>query len=134
MAEEEKNSNQQDATGQSAEDNFMNSINMAFNLGVSANQATGQSKSVVEIAEDLGKQIYQNFVQAYGGEINESFLKANTEYFLQISLMGYIIPSVCAFDNDFKERLFELIYRRAKQNQGKAGGDAEPAGGSRIIT
>ena len=134
MAEEEKNSNQQDATGQSAEDNFMNSINMAFNLGVSANQATGQSKSVVEIAEDLGKQIYQNFAQAYGGEINESFLKANTEYFLQISLMGYIIPSVCAFDNDFKERLFELIYRRAKQNQGKAGGDAEPAGGSRIIT
>lgn len=134
MAEEEKNSNQQDATGQSAEDNFMNSINMAFNLGVSANQATGQSKSVVEIAEDLGKQIYQNFVQAYGGEINESFLKANTEYFLQISLMGYIIPSVCAFDNDFKERLFELIYRRAKQNQGKAGGDTEPAGGSRIIT
>ena len=134
MAEEEKNSNQQDATGQSAEDNFMNSINMAFNLGVSANQATGQSKSVVEIAEDLGKQIYQNFVQAYGGEINETFLKANTEYFLQISLMGYIIPSVCAFDNDFKERLFELIYRRAKQNQGKAGGDAEPAGGSRIIT
>lgn len=43
MAEEEKNSNQQDATGQSAEDNFMNSINMAFNLGVSANQEIGRA-------------------------------------------------------------------------------------------
>ena len=133
MAEEEKNSDEQGVTEQAEADNFMNSINMAFNLGVSANQAAGQTKSVAEIADELGKQIYQNFVQGYGGEVNESFLKANTEYFLQISLMGYIIPSVCAFDNDFKERLFELIYRRAKQNRQKAGGGDEPPGG-RIIT
>ena len=134
MAEEEKNSGERGATEQAAADNFMNSINMAFNLGVSANQATGQTKSVAEIADELGKQIYQNFMQGYGGEVNESFLKANTEYFLQISLMGYIIPSVCAFDNDFKERLFELIYRRAKQNQGKAAGGGDEPPGGRIIT
>ena len=114
-------------------DNFTNSINMAFNLGVAAHQSSGQSKSVVEIATELGNQIYQNFAQAYGGEVNESFLKANTEYFLQVALMGYIIPGVCAFDNDFKERLFDLIYTRAKQNQEKQGG-GDPQGGSRIIT
>ena len=114
-------------------DNFTNSINMAFNLGVAAHQSSGQSKSVVEIATELGNQIYQNFAQAYGGEVNESFLKANTEYFLQIALMGYIIPGVCAFDNDFKERLFALVYARAKQNQEKQGG-GDPQGGSRIIT
>ena len=115
-------------------DNFMNSINMAFNLGVAAHQSSGQSKSVVEIATELGNQIYQNFAQAYGGEINESFLKANTEYFLQIALMGYIIPGVCAFDNDFKERLFDLVYERAKQKQQRQSGGEGPQGGSRIIT
>lgn len=131
---EDENSGDGNATQDAAADNFMNSINMAFNLGVSANQATGQSKSVVEIANDLGEQIYQNFVQSYGGEINESFLKANTEYFLQIALMGYIIPSVCAFDNEFKDRLFALVYERAKQTRQKAAEGAPPAGGSRIIT
>ncbi len=134
MTEEEKNSGGESATEEAAADNFMNSINMAFNLGVSANQAAGQTKSVAEIADELGKQIYQNFVQGYGGEVNESFLKANAEYFLQISLMGYIIPSVCAFDNDFKERLFELIYRRAKQNRSKAAGGGDEPPGGRIIT
>ena len=124
----EEGTKPEEATG----DNFMNSINMAFNLGVSAHQASGQSKSVVEIATELGNQIYQNFAQAYGGEVNESFLKANTEYFLQLALMGYIIPGVCAFDNDFKEKLFDLVYARAKQNQQKQGG-GDPQGGSRII-
>lgn len=131
----EENTKPQEETNQEeAADNFMNSINMAFNLGVAAHQASGQSKSVVEIATELGNQIYQNFAQAYGGEINESFLKANTEYFLQIALMGYIIPGVCAFDNDFKERFFALVYARARQNQQNQSGGGAPEGGSRIIT
>lgn len=134
MSEEDTKPQEETNTEEAVADNFMNSINMAFNLGVSAHQASGQSKSVVEIATELGNQIYQNFAQAYGGEINESFLKANTEYFLQIALMGYIIPGVCAFDNDFKERLFDLIYTRARENQQRQAGGGAPEGGSRIIT
>ncbi|MCY4379336.1 MAG: hypothetical protein OXC39_05880 [Candidatus Dadabacteria bacterium] len=133
MSEENTKPQEGTESEEAVEDNFMNSINMAFNLGVAAHQASGQSKSVAEIATELGNQIYQNFAQAYGGEINESFLKANTEYFLQIALMGYIIPGVCAFDNDFKERFFALVYARAKQNQERQSG-GEPQGGSRIIT
>lgn len=133
MSEEETKPQDGTKPEEATADNFMNSINMAFNLGVAAHQASGQSKSVVEIATELGDQIYQNFAQAYGGEINESFLKANTEYFLQIALMGYIIPGVCAFDNDFKQRLFDLVYARARQNQQRQAG-GEPQGGSRIIT
>ena len=131
----EENSKPQDGTESEEQvaDNFMNSINMAFNLGVAAHQESGQSKSVVEIATELGNQIYQNFAEAYGGEINETFLKANTEYFLQIALMGYIIPGVCAFDNDFKQRLFDLVYARARQNQQRQS-EGGPQGGSRIIT
>ena len=134
MSEEETKPQEETAPEEEIADNFMNSINMAFNLGVSAHQASGQSKSVAEIATELGNQIYQNFAQAYGGEINESFLKANTEYFLQIALMGYIIPGVCAFDNDFKQRLFDLVYTRAKENQQRQSGGGAPEGGSRIIT
>ncbi len=126
----EETTNQQ----QPAEDNFMHSINMAFNLGVAANQSSGQTKSVVEIANELGSQIYENLKQGYGGEIDESFLKANVEYLLQIALMGYIIPGICAFDEGFKQRLFDLIYARAKQSRQKQPGDADPQGGSRIIT
>ena len=133
MSEEDTKPQEGTNSEETVADNFMNSINMAFNLGVAAHQSSGQSKSVVEIATELGNQIYQNFAQAYGDEINESFLKANTEYFLQIALMGYIIPGVCAFDNDFKERLFDLVYARAKQNQQRQGG-GDPQGGSRIIT
>ena len=133
MSEEETKPQEEINSEEAGADNFMNSINMAFNLGVAAHQSSGQSKSVVEIANELGNQIYQNFAQSYGGEINESFLKANTEYFLQVALMGYIIPGVCAFDNDFKQRLFDLVYARARQNQQRQAG-GEPEGGSRIIT
>ena len=133
MSEEDTKPQEETNSEETIADNFMNSINMAFNLGVAAHQSSGQSKSVVEIATELGNQIYQNFAQAYGGEINEAFLKANTEYFLQIALMGYIIPGVCAFDNDFKQRLFDLVYARAKENQQRQA-EGEPQGGSRIIT
>lgn len=133
MSEEDTKPQEGTESEEGVEDNFMNSINMAFNLGVAAHQETGQSKSVVEIATEMGNQIYQNFSQAYGGEINETFLKANTEYFLQIALMGYIIPGVCAFDNDFKQRLFDLVYARARQNQQRQS-EGGPQGGSRIIT
>ena len=133
MSEEDTKPEEGTGSEEQVADNFMNSINMAFNLGVAAHQESGQSKSVVEIATEMGNQIYQNFSQAYGGEINESFLKANTEYFLQIALMGYIIPGVCAFDNDFKQRLFDLVYARARQNQERQS-EGGPQGGSRIIT
>ncbi len=133
MSEEDTKPQEETNSEETVADNFMNSINMAFNLGVAAHQSSGQSKSVVEIATELGNQIYQNFAQAYGGEINESFLKANTEYFLQIALMGYIIPGVCAFDNDFKQRLFDLVYARARENQQKQA-EGGSQGGSRIIT
>ncbi len=117
-----------------AEDNFMHSINMAFNLGVSTHQSSGQTKSVAEIVGELGNQIYENLKRGYGGEIDESFLRANVEYLLQIALMGYIIPGICAFDDGFKQNLFNLIYERAKQSRQRQSGGSVPRGGNRIIT
>lgn len=109
--------------------NLSNSILMAFNLGVQFNQQTQGTKSVTEVTGELGHTIYTNLTQVYGENIQDELLRTNTEYFLQIALMGYIVPSVCAFDEEFKNRLLQLIEMRAQKTQGQ-----QPGGGSKIIT
>lgn len=109
--------------------NLANSILMAFNLGVQFNQQTQGTKSVTEVTGELGHTIYTNMTQVYGEQIQEDLLRTNTEYFLQIALMGYIVPSVCAYDEEFKNRLLQLIEMRAQKTK-----DQQPDGGSRIIT
>jgi hypothetical protein len=115
--------------------NIAGSILSAFNLGVSFNQQTGATKTTVEVTEELGHTIYTNLSQVYGERFQDEFLRANTEYFLQIALLGYIIPSVCAYEEDFKNRLLSLIEQRAvkSQEQQTSGGGSGGGGGS-IIT
>jgi len=109
----------------------MNSVLMAFNLGVSANQQTGGNKSVAEVANELGETIFSNISQIYGNQFPEEYLRANTEFFLRVALLGYIIPSVCAYDEGLKNRLFALI--EAKINQSPQKQD-NPQGGTIITT
>ena len=129
----EKEETKQEQTPPQPDADLMTSVTMAFNLGVSANQSAGHLKSVAEIAPELGQQIYNNLSQAYGGQYKEDFLMANTEYFLQIALLGFIIPSVCAFDEDFKNRLFALIEARAKHDRQQSGSKIETPPDSNII-
>ena len=136
MAEnEDKKPKQESNENPAGTVDLMTSVTMAFNMGVAANQSTGHTRSVAEIAPELGQQIYQNLEQAYGGQYREEFLMANTEYFLQIALLGFIIPTVCAFEPDFKDRLFALIQAKAQQDQEKAGSKIEtpPSGGNIIV-
>jgi len=112
--------------------NIANSILTAFNLGVSYNQQTGGTKGVTEAVEELGTTIYSNLAQAYGNRFQDDFLRANTEYFLQIALLGYIIPSVCAYDEEFKNRLLELVETRAVKTQQQMSSPGNPGGS--IIT
>lgn len=107
------------------------SILMAFNLGVSYNQQAGGLKSITEVVGELGHTIYTNLSQVYGNRFQDDFLRANTEYFLQIALLGYIIPSVCAYEEDFKNRLLTLIEMRARKTQQQYG---QGQGGGPIIT
>ncbi len=100
-------------------DSLSNSILMAFNLGVQFNQQTQGSKSVTEVTGELGHTIYTNLTQVYGENTQDDLLRTNTEYFLQIALMGYIVPSICAFDEEFKNRLLQLIEMRAKKTEGQ---------------
>lgn len=108
---ENKEENQPPETG-----DLMKSVTMAFNMGVAANQSSAHLKSVTEVSAELGQQIYDNLSKAYGDQYEDKFLLANTEYFLQIALLGFIIPSVCDFENDFKDRLFSLIESKANSS------------------
>jgi hypothetical protein len=109
-------------------DTLANSILMAFNMGVQFNQQTQGTKSVTEVTGELGHTIYTNLTQVYGENMQDDLLRANTEYFLQIAMMGYIVPSICAYDEEFKNRLLQLIEMRAKKTEG------QQPGGSSIIT
>lgn len=117
----------QDALG-----NIGSSILMAFNLGVSYNQQSGGMKSITDAVAEIGNTIYTNLSQVYGIRFQDDFLRANTEYFLQIALLGYIIPSVCAYDEEFKNRLLDLIEMRAVRTQQQMSSQSNPGGG--IIT
>lgn len=109
-------------TGQGQQSTTMDSIAMAFNLGVSSRQQKGDTESVVEVSNDLREFIYSNLSRAHGALHPEEALRANTEHLLQIALLGYIIPSVCAYDEEFKNRLFVLIDAKINQAQKQQGG------------
>lgn len=110
-------------------DTLANSILMAFNMGVQFNQQTQGTKSVTEVTGELGHTIYSNLTQVYGEKMQDDLLRANTEYFLQIAMMGYIVPSICAYDEEFKNRLLQLIEMRARKTEGQ-----QPSGSSIITT
>ncbi len=86
----------------------------------------------MEAVGEIGNTIYTNLAQAYGNRFQDDFLRANTEYFLQIALLGYIIPSVCAYDEEFKNRLLDLIEMRALKTQQQMSSQSNPGGS--IIT
>jgi hypothetical protein len=116
--------------GQQQPSTMMGSVLMAFNMGVSANQQSGGTKSVVEVVNELGEAIYANVSRVYGAQYPEEFLRANVEYFLQIALLGYIIPGVCAYDEGLKNRLFALIEAKLSRPQAQPSGET---GGGGIV-
>ena len=124
------------------------SIGMAFNLGVSFNQQAQGAKSIAQALAEMGEHIFTSLNKAHGGNFRQEYIIANTEYLLQIALLGYIIPSICDYEDNFKERLLALIEARARKQGapgpgdktgggpgGKTGGKpGGGGGGGRIIT
>ncbi len=114
---------------------MMDSVQMAFNMGVKKMQDEGTIKNVLEAGDELFAEIYKNIQDAYGTAIDESFLKANAEFFLNVALMGYIFPAICAYDDDFKIKMFDLIEKKLEQSQKnrQAGGQGGKPGGNIIV-
>ena len=90
------------------------SIAMAFNLGVWVKQQKGHTGNVSEAAKELRDMIYWNMSQQYSDAYPSDLLNANVEYFLEIALLGYILPGVCLPDEELKNRLLALIEARAR--------------------
>jgi hypothetical protein len=90
------------------------SIAMAFNLGVWMKQQKGDTGNVSEAAKELRDMIYWNMSKQYGDAYPTDLLNYNIEYFLEIALLGYILPGVCLPDEELKNRLLALIEARAK--------------------
>ena len=133
MSEEDQNQGQNPEAGAEAGmGNVENSILMAFNLGVNFNQQIQGQKSLPEVVGELGNTIYTNLTNAYGNQLDEGFIQANTEYFLQVAMLGYIVPGVCAYDEGFKDTMLSLIAIRAKQQAEQM--KEQAPGGSSIIT
>src|SRR6266852_785074 len=84
------------------------SIVMAFNLGVWMKQQKGHDGNVSEAAKELRDMIYWNMSQQYGG-YPDDLIHSNVEYFLEIALLGYILPGVSLADEELKSRLISLI-------------------------
>ncbi|HXG31498.1 MAG TPA: hypothetical protein VNK81_07615 [Thermodesulfobacteriota bacterium] len=89
------------------------SIAMAFNLGVWMKQQKGETGSVSEVVKELRDMIYWNMSKHYGDAYPSDMLNANVEYFLEIALLGYILPGVCLPDEGLKNRLLTLIEAKA---------------------
>ena len=120
--------------GQEQSSAMMSSVLMAFNMGVSANQQSGGTKSVVEVVGELGEAIYTNISRVYGTQYPDEFIRANVEFFLQIALLGYIIPGVCAYDEGLKSRLFALIEAKLSRTQQTRPPGETGTGGGGIVT
>ncbi len=105
---------------------------MAFNLGVSANQQSKGTKSIAQALAEMGEHIFTSLSKAHGDKFQQEYIIANTEYLLQIALLGYIVPSICDYEENFKERLLALIESRARK-QAPTDGQAKKGGGT-IVT
>ncbi len=107
---------------------------MAFNLGVSANQQAKGTKSIAQVLAEMGEHIFTSISKAYGDKVDQQQIIANTEYLLQIALLGYIVPSICDYEENFKERLLALIESRAKKQSPENGKGGGGKSGGKIIT
>jgi len=105
---------QDQSPGQTHQEDMLGTVTMAFNLGVAARQH-GENRSVVEVVSELRDTIYTSLSSSHGSRLHEDYINANVEYLLQISLLGFIIPSLCAYDEEFKNRLFTLIMAKLEQ-------------------
>ncbi len=130
MADSEQTSKPGEDAGASPEAALAASITTAFNFGVSANQQAKGTKSIAQAMDDMAAHIFSSLSKSYGGKFQQEYITANAEYLLQIALLGYIIPSICDYEENFKERLLSLIESRAKK---QSAGDGKGGGGS-IIT
>jgi|TARA_B110000263_G_scaffold66810_1_gene57756 hypothetical protein len=112
---EEVNNGNKPLTPEESIQAIQSSIANAFNLGLQSKPKEG-ADTIADVVKEIQNTIYGQLKESYG-DVPEDFIKANAEFFVQVAAMGYIIPRVCAFDQDFQVKLFKLIETRVLETQ-----------------
>ncbi len=77
---------------------------------------TQEAGSIQVISKKLEEIIYWKMFEVYGDECPQELIRENVEYFVQIALLGYILPGVAIPDELVKNRLILLIHARVSKN------------------
>jgi hypothetical protein len=98
-------------------DETENLIYTAFNLGVVARQEK-QFVNVKSASNYFYDVIFADLSRQYKGFIDDILIISYADYLTSIAILGYILPHICTYDEDFKSRLMDLILvkiRRPKE-------------------
>jgi hypothetical protein len=98
-------------------DETENLIYKAFNLGVIARQEK-QFANVKSASNYFYDVIFSDLSRQYKDYIDDVHIISYADYLTSIAILGYILPHICAYDEDFKNRLMDLILvkiRRPKE-------------------
>lgn len=85
-----------------------------FNLGVIARQER-QFATVQAASNYFYEVIYTDVYRRYKSVMNDVLIISYVDYLTSIALLGYVLPYICAYDDDFKDKLMNLILTRVKK-------------------
>lgn len=92
-------------------------IHTVFNLGVIA-RGERQFVTVQAASDYFYDVIYNDLFRQYKGFMDDVLILSYTDYLTSIALLGYILPYVCAYDEDFKNKLMNLILTMFRKHRG----------------
>lgn len=85
-----------------------------FNLGVIA-RGERQFVTVQAASDYFYDVIYNDLFRQYKSFMDDVLILSYADYLTSIALLGYILPYVCAHDEDFKNKLMNLILAKVKK-------------------
>jgi hypothetical protein len=85
-----------------------------FNLGVIARRER-QFATIQAASNYFYDVIYNDLSRQYKGFMDDVLILSYADYLTSIALLGYILPYVCAYDEDFKNKLMNLILTKVRK-------------------
>jgi hypothetical protein len=85
-----------------------------FNLGVIAREER-QFATVQSASNYFYEVIYTDIYRQYESVMDDVLIISYADYLTSIALLGYVLPYVCDYDDNFKDKLVNLILTRVKK-------------------
>ena len=84
---------------------------IAFTLGVTARQER-QFISVQAASNYFYEVVSSGLLYQYKDIIDEALILSYADYLASIALLGYIVPYICSYDEDFIKKIMAFILAR----------------------